>query len=247
MEPHPVSQHPCPAYPTRREFLAAGAAVAAAGLSGCGVEGAPSPLVAPIFVHGEGRGATGCVVIAPPVFLSEEEALQVIKEELAQAGIALGRGMPLPEVVVEYEDPNLCWLRSGDNWLGEPVAKVSRPADLAAVDPQRQVGVEIVTTAECNRFSGGVLASAVSYDTKGLAECVAEGIRRQAQRALRIGVFYDPLERWSFDAGEAEPADSKPADPRSRWEQATASAEEKSRTQLRRQAQDFLAWLQKNP
>ena len=25
-------------------------------------------VVAPIFEHGEGRGATGCVVVAPPVF-----------------------------------------------------------------------------------------------------------------------------------------------------------------------------------
>jgi hypothetical protein len=36
-------------------------------------------VVAPIFQHGEGRGATGCIVMSPPVFLSEEEALQVIR------------------------------------------------------------------------------------------------------------------------------------------------------------------------
>jgi hypothetical protein len=48
-------------------------------------------VVAPIFEHGEGRGATGCVVTSPPVFLSEEEALQVIREELAKRGVALGR------------------------------------------------------------------------------------------------------------------------------------------------------------
>ena len=65
-----------------------------------------------------GRCATGCVVIAPAgVSFSEEESLQVIRDEFARkAGITLGRGMPLPEVIVEYEDPNAFW--SGNDWLG---------------------------------------------------------------------------------------------------------------------------------
>ena len=46
-------------------------------------------IVAPIFVHGEGRGAVGCVVVNPPVFLSEQDAMQVIREELKKAGVVL--------------------------------------------------------------------------------------------------------------------------------------------------------------
>jgi hypothetical protein len=45
--------------------------------------------IAPVFVHGEGRGAIGCVVVAPPVFLSEEEARQVVVEEFKKIGIEL--------------------------------------------------------------------------------------------------------------------------------------------------------------
>ncbi len=45
--------------------------------------------VAPIFRHGLGRGSIGCVVVAPPIFLSEEDALQVISEELRQAGVKI--------------------------------------------------------------------------------------------------------------------------------------------------------------
>src|ERR1035438_3198523 len=37
--------------------------------------------VAPLFIHGEGRGAFGCVATNPPIFLSEDEAKQVIREE----------------------------------------------------------------------------------------------------------------------------------------------------------------------
>jgi hypothetical protein len=47
-------------------------------------------IVAPIFQHGEGRGATGCIVMSPPVFLSEQEALQVIREEMAATRVNLG-------------------------------------------------------------------------------------------------------------------------------------------------------------
>jgi len=39
------------------------------------------PRVAPIFIHGDGRGSFGCVSVAPPAFLSEEEAFDVIHEE----------------------------------------------------------------------------------------------------------------------------------------------------------------------
>ncbi|HBO43451.1 MAG TPA: hypothetical protein DD670_05880, partial [Planctomycetaceae bacterium] len=46
-------------------------------------------VVAPVFEHGEGSGSTGCIVMTPPVFLSEEEAMQIIKDELAKHGIAL--------------------------------------------------------------------------------------------------------------------------------------------------------------
>jgi hypothetical protein len=72
-------------------------------------KGGPNPtqtnavaIVAPIFVHGEGRGATGCIVMAPPVFLSEEEALQVIREEMATRGVQLGTNQTtLAGVIVE--------------------------------------------------------------------------------------------------------------------------------------------------
>lgn len=47
--------------------------------------------VAPLFIHGEGRGATGCVVVAPPVFITEEEARQIISEEMKTENIIINR------------------------------------------------------------------------------------------------------------------------------------------------------------
>lgn len=36
-------------------------------------------LVAPVFIHGGGTGAYGCVAVTSPFFLSEEEAYEIIK------------------------------------------------------------------------------------------------------------------------------------------------------------------------
>lgn len=45
--------------------------------------------IAPIFAHGEGSGSTGCVVISPPVFISEIEAKELIFKRLKKEGFNL--------------------------------------------------------------------------------------------------------------------------------------------------------------
>jgi len=268
MEPKPVTEHPAPAYPTRREFLETGAAAAllAAG-GGCGGAAGSHPLVAPIFEHGEGRGSMGCVVVSPPVFLSEEEALQVIKEELAKVGIQLGAGKELTEVTVQYVDP---WFRSndGDRWFGETLVPDTGKASLAGVDAENQVGVEVVTAKYCDRFAGGLASTVFSYETKELAKQVGAAIRAQGQENLRIGLFYDPLVTIDFRAVLDAPPDERRGEnapqtqavnaaeePDERnvkhWEQLferrTTSARNEAKDQLRRQARDFVAWLKQHP
>ena len=68
--------------------------------------------------------------------------------------------------------------------------KVSKQANLAAVDREQRVGVEIVTSRDCSQFRGGIWSSVSSYHTKALAESIAEGIRTQAKQELRVGVAY---------------------------------------------------------
>lgn len=45
--------------------------------------------IAPIFAHGEGSGSTGCVVMSPPVFISENEARDLIFKRLKEEGFNL--------------------------------------------------------------------------------------------------------------------------------------------------------------
>jgi hypothetical protein len=68
-------------------------------------------VVAPIFVHGPGRGAVGCVVVNPPVFLYEQDAMQVIREELRKSGVKLSEAkVPLRAVKIPQHQQGALWI-----------------------------------------------------------------------------------------------------------------------------------------
>lgn len=211
-------------------------------------------VVAPIFQHGEGRGATGCIVMSPPVFLSEEEALQVIKEEMTTKGIKLGTNRTeLAGVSID----RFVWLSNqpgAANPAKSPKYEIRTETVKAdASDPQKKVLVEFVgqrderTWAwERQKEEGNLVVSSVqSYDFPSTAAYFAERVKRDATDKVYVGTFYDPLAK-KLEAGEllsgmmAEKAQSANAKPQGAYAQAKAE----SRYLLRLQVQDFLKWLQ---
>jgi hypothetical protein len=176
-------------------------------------------IVAPVFQHGEGRGATGCVVMSPPVFLSEEEALQVIREEMATKGVQLRTNQTtLTGVTVErgvLVSP--AWWRRLGVWLG---LLGPNPPGLAfeikqerfktdAADPKKKVFVEFLGERDARRWDlerqkeeGKFYGSTVhSYELPTTAAYVDERVKRQATNKLYFGAFYDPL-AGTLDAGK---------------------------------------------
>src|SRR5208283_1150966 len=108
-----------------------------------GVTGKPA-VVAPIFAHGDGRGAVGCVVINPPVFLSEQDAMQVIREQLAKAGVALSaKHVALQDVVIPQRRED--WSQAGGGPMVAPAGE-AKVFLLDALDPKKRVGVEFVSS-----------------------------------------------------------------------------------------------------
>ena len=108
-------------------------------------------VVAPIFQHGEGRGATGCIVMSPPVFLSEEEALQVIRQEMAAKGVQLGTNQTtLAGVIAEaawgavQQSPQLQRSRQGQTGSSQFEIK-QEPFKADAADPKKKVFVEFLS------------------------------------------------------------------------------------------------------
>ncbi len=43
--------------------------------------------IAPLFIHGDGRGSTGCIVMNPPCFLTEADAKEIIFSKLEGYGL----------------------------------------------------------------------------------------------------------------------------------------------------------------
>jgi len=265
MQARPLGRYRKPAYPTRLEVLSrpsllqrnqpaswrvlpemAGAVAlflaANATLHGADPKASGKAVkVAPIFAHGEGVGATGCVVVAPPAFLSEEEAWQVIDEELGKQGVKVAtkgfavRGVKISEATETSgisKDP----VKVMPKLPAGPAVQYT--ADRA--DPQARIALEFVSRADCKRLGVPRSTSSVRlYNLKEVGTALAERVHQEAQNSVAFGVLYDPVAR-------SEPV--KFTENQEKWraecERRNAAAKAESKRLLRLQVQDFVKWLQ---
>ena len=178
----------------------------------------------PVFEHGSGRGSYGCVSVAPPVFLSEEEALQVIREEAEAQGIDFSGTRTLTGTFPAtnlYGDKTL----EDATWKGE--------LELDGYDEALGFGFEFVSRQDLIdwQVQGNIASSVESYELKATAE-------RLAAAAENMAVFYDPSQNWEeFDWNTSE-KDFEAYVRKFSEEQKTKMIEN-----LREQVRDFLAWL----
>ena len=179
METKPVEHSRPPAYPTRREVLTGAASFALVSLTGCNFVCAEGPMgeisVAPIFERGEGRGATGCIVVSPPVFLSEEEGVQILREELAKHGIHLKAGGTLKGVHIAARREKYEWVDkgNGEKEIKESIVELPdkvKPLRLDGLDPDRRIAVKFVSRKGYFDLGGPLSSSTV------------QGIRIQGRR-----------------------------------------------------------------
>lgn len=185
--------------------------------------GPPAVGRAVVFERGEGRGAVGCVAIAPPVFLTEDEAWGAIRDELSAAGLSLARGGPtLPAVRMPvFED-------CGD-YLG-PGGPQSLALD--GVEAARGVAVEFVSADDHDQMWQQPLGCSVQdYRFLQAAQELAREIGQP--RGLVVGVFYDPSTSICFgrcpDGVSGQPSE--------------AAARAKSLADLRGQVRQFVDFL----
>jgi len=187
--------------------------------------------IAPIFQHGKGRGTTGCVVMSPPIFLSEEEALQIISEELRESGLEItSRNVSLGRIELEHTK---AWLRVVPD--SPPTYGRDFHADLQ--DDKRRVVVEYMSERDHGKWGSplSIGGTVTSYDMPGAASRIAKAIQ---DKKLRIfyGSFYDPLVSvdWQKLPGP---------DFRKQLAEAKRRAELSSKELLRQQVKDFVDWL----
>ena len=252
MNARPAKRCKRPAYPTRREVAAdpallerhvpeawkrsARLAAAAAMLAGAGTvaltpgcASGPPAKVAPIFDHGTGRGALGCVMVVPPAFLSEEEALQVISEVLAEQGLTSSGAPPaLKGVAFVGHRVNPEAVTYADQF-----SSARTPLVPDFFDPAKNVAVEFVSEDDYVGLCHGEFHSSVgSYDILDLAHTMSMAVR-EFSSGLYFAALYDPMVSYNlWDRKDHEDANA-------RWER----TKEQSRQLLREQVKDFVDWL----
>lgn len=195
-----------------------------------GVPAAPAVTVPPLFVHGEGLGAFGCVMVVPPAFLSEDEALSVINNVAKEYGLTFSaKGAPALDHVLQpvtniYESEN----------KGIPSTYITLTPDFA--DADHGVAIEFVSVEDVKAWhqETGLEISVERYATQDAAEQLSEALETATPENFEhctVGVLYDPCE---ITEERVEGED---------WE----AAEEKSRVlsvaQLSAQVKDFCEWL----
>lgn len=137
--------------------------------------------VAPVFEHGRGRASVGGVEMTRIAFLTEDEAVQIVVEEAAKAGVSLG-GEPPRVPMFTLPAP-------------KPVGSARRPAPKTdwlrpdGTDAKRNITFEFFSHED---FVAAGIPRLDEYNFKEMAGWLRDRIRTGASPGY-YAVFYDPL------------------------------------------------------
>jgi hypothetical protein len=258
MKPTAMRQIKNPVYPTRREFLAGAAAFVAGGFAGAwrlfAAEEAGGLVVAPIFEHGKGVASPGNWT-RPPIYVSEDEAKTIIRNELSNSGVDIRDKAMLQDVLLPirtqvYED---------SIWKIVEKAKISLP--ITGMDPTGKIAVLYISDYNFQQL--GVmnfsLSLAASLDYKEFARGLKKDLDKQGKARHYLGILYDPIVYVDELAAiieaskviEATTASGKSADKQEDYsiqlkmflEDKKTNEKNASKNLLRLQVQDFAGWL----
>jgi len=197
-------------------------------------------MLIPLFEYGEGTGVIGCVAIAAPVFLSEEEALAVVLAAINEADMSLFWGaaelrnarLPVTNLyetgVVEGNNKTISGNLTPDraiwrNSLLIPMFFVSK-SDIEAWHEDQ-----------------GYMASVSVYDIKRAAQTLADN-------NPGLVVFYDPIslvdysELWEITKMDGESDKDYEARWSAKMHELTQAARAESESLLRQQVEAFVKW-----
>jgi len=190
----------------------------------------------PLFEHGDGIGVYGCDAVTAPIFLSEDDAFAIIKDEFEKLSLAVQQddgtvtNVRIPKPGTRYSpDSNNSRMQTKKGTLEFDFAVQGRSIvmEYVSYDDMRTWGFDGPTTVS-------------RYEYKEAARTLNTSLNRSYYEGVH-GVFYDPAEypAESIDKGNASRADG--------WEKTRAQLEEEARQrasdELRAQVKDFIEWL----
>ncbi len=181
----------------------------------------------PLFVHGEGRGGYGCVSVAPPVYLSEDEAAQVIRETAKEYGLSFTGEGTVSGDALPYTS---LFDTMDETYKGE--------LPLDGYDEATGLGYLFVSRDDIVAWQKdtGVYSSFTIFDTKGTAEKLSDTVKNTA-------IFYDPGTDYDLlDQYFASTEENSYTEENLTAYEAAQKAQMAEK--LRAQVMDFIAWLQ---
>lgn len=184
--------------------------------------------IAPIFAHGDGSGATGCIVMSPPVFISEDEAREIIFNALSAEGIAFDT-TDCP--VIKFKALPIANDCFGDNDTTN-VPDVNVEFRMDGYNKELNLAIQYVSADDYYKFRSddGCWSSVQGFDTKRAAEIIRKELN--ANGKTNTVVFYDPMPSVNFEDNEG-------------WEKSQKEAKKKASKQLLAQVTDFIKWIKK--
>lgn len=222
---------------------------------------AVTTVVAPILqkaLDEEGRGAFGCVAVDPPYYLSEDEALELIEQEFAKAGMKLRRACKISgftrTVPDKFKRPIYDDVHFSPVYRSK-TRKGSWLFDFASEDGS--VAVEFLSLKDARRESfEAVRSTADSYDFPELTQRLcSDFVTRTNGNPVTIGLFFDPLAKrfvWDEEGdgpyprpGSSFAALSEEERKTLDWDQEQEILHHDARELLREQVQYFLDWARK--
>lgn len=192
------------------------------------VETQDSVKIAPIFAHGDGSGATGCVVMSPPVFISEDEAKSIIFKAFDAEGIKFNT-IDCPKIKFTATPiANDCF---GFNDTTK-VSTANVELKMDGYNKELNLAIQFVSRDDFSKFRSddGCWSSVQSFNTKKAAEIIREELI--ANGKTNTVVFYDPITNIDFKSNN-------------NWKKSQTDAKEEAQNLLLAQVEDFINWLKK--
>lgn len=218
--------------------------------------------VAPVFIHGDGMGGGGCVSVAPAVFLSENEALEIIEQEFEKSGLALKR-----KNIITDAKCKIGIKKTVNDGTKNTIKTDSIETNvvLSLYNTELNLGVNFFGSQSSSIFDDineqPYYLSAWSFDAKKAALKAREIMNNYGK--INYGVFYDPSYSGDdlridkiineFKKNGLVDEDKYKNDKKYMWEinsKAEKAAEEKMKEKsvelLKQQIHDFLEWYKYN-
>lgn len=200
--------------------------------------------VAPIFDYGNGRGSFGCMSIAPPSFLSEDEAFQVIQEEGKRYDINFNKNglelknvnIPETKYFLKNEDE-----KEIDNNIRQKAGVInsSKTGDLKldGYDSEKKIGFEFISKEDYDNWhvEQEMHSSVEDFDFLSTSKILRDELQNK-NGDTSIGVFYNSMEVPSRE-------DINKAMEKGDWEGLEAKVKDMAENNLRKQVMDFFEWL----